>query len=87
MTKYQQANGTGIEVYFFKYRKFITILSIVLLLYFPFDIYLSPAFIPGHTYQTIGHWLNDIIIYVAVPIGLLVYLRRLKKAHAAEAGR
>jgi hypothetical protein len=85
MTQFEpRTKGTGVEVFFIKYRKIITILSIALLLYFPVDIWLSPSLGPGRTFQTIGSWLNDVITYVAVPLGLLIYTRRVTKAHFKE---
>lgn len=84
MTHYQ-TETTGVEVFFVRHRKLITVLCVLLLIYFPVDIYLdAPTITSGHMYQAIGFGLNDVLMYLAVPLGMLIYTRRVYKAHVKE---
>jgi hypothetical protein len=84
MTQYQ-TYGTGVEVFFIRYRKLITVLCVLLLLYFPVHIYLdAPTITSVHIYGAIGFWLNDVLMYLAVPLGMLIYTRRVYKEHVKE---
>ena len=78
-------NETGVEVFFIRYRKLITVPCVLLLLYFPVHIYLdAPTITSAHMYEVIGFWLNDVLMYLAVPIAMLIYTRRVYKAHVKE---
>jgi ACR3 family arsenite efflux pump ArsB len=79
-----QTENTGVEVFFFKYRKVITVVCILLLVCSPFEIFFAHDLGPGHTYQKIGSWLNDAFTYIAIPLGMLIYTRKATKAHFKE---
>jgi len=68
------------EAVFIKYRKALIILCIIVLLFLPFKIYEGPAFHTGHIYRALGYWLNTLIVFVAVPIYMLIYLRKIKES-------
>jgi hypothetical protein len=76
-----QNKNSGVEVFLFKYRKAITILCTMLLICSPFEIFFNSNLSPGHTYQNIGGWINNIFTYIAIPLGLLIYTRKATKAH------
>jgi hypothetical protein len=85
MLSNHRSNGTGVEVFFIRYRKIVTVFCVLLLLYFPVHIYLdAPTVTSAHMYEAIGFWLNDVLMYLAVPLGMLVYTRRVYKAHVKE---
>jgi hypothetical protein len=68
------------EAVFIKYRKALVVLCIIVLLFLPFKIYEAPAFHAGHVFSALGYWLNTLIIFIAVPICMLIYLRRIKRS-------
>jgi hypothetical protein len=86
MTQFEpQTNDTGVAVFYIKYRKTITVLCIILLLYFPIEIYNSHADLnSGSTFRVIGFLLGDVLTYLAIPIGTLIYMRKVTKAYFKE---
>jgi hypothetical protein len=82
MTKHQP-NHTGIEPFLIRYRKLLRVMSCIVLLYLPFKIYNAPGLNPAHIFQGVGYWLDTIIVYVAVPVYLLIYTRKLHRENEA----
>ncbi|GAA4098776.1 hypothetical protein GCM10022392_23390 [Mucilaginibacter panaciglaebae] len=74
---------TAMHVFFIRYRKLISTLCIITLLFLPFKIYEAPSFSPDHKFEFIGYWL-DTSIYVAIPIWMLVKIRTAVKAYRDE---
>jgi len=80
-----QTKDTGVAVFYIKYRKAITVLCIILLLYFPVEVYNNyPDLNSGSTFKVIGFLLGDVLTYLAVPLGTLIYTRKATKAHFKE---
>ena len=73
------------EVVFIRYRKLLTILCIVLLIYLPFDVYRSAEnFEIGRTYQGLGGLLNAGITFLFVPAYLLISVRKAYRKFKSE---
>ena len=78
MTKHQP-NYTGIEPFLIRYRKLLWVLACIVLLFLPFKIYNAPHLNPAHIFEGIGYWLDTVIVYLAVPVYLLIYTRKLHR--------
>jgi hypothetical protein len=78
MTKHQP-NHTGIEPFLIRYRKLLSVMSCIVLLYLPFKIYNAPGLNPAHIFQGLGYWLDTIIVDLAIPVFLLIYTRKLHR--------
>jgi len=79
-----QTIDTGINVFFIRNRKLMTILCIIALAFFPFEIYNALTFGPGHMFETPGTWLNALLTFLAVPLWLLIHIWKVNKAHRQE---
>lgn len=81
----QNAVDTGTHVYFIRYRKILTILCLFLLLFgLPFKIYNAPVFDKAHTFQDIGYVLDTALIFLAVPLWMLLSIRKTYKLYKNE---
>jgi hypothetical protein len=67
-----------------KHKKLLTIISILLLCLLPVEVLTSPGFGPNQKFQGIGHWLDNGFLYLILPIGILLYLRKLNKDYLRE---
>jgi hypothetical protein len=75
---------TGTYVYFIRYRKLLTVMSIVVLLFLPFKVYDAPAFDEVHKYQDIGFCLDTLLMFVVCPVWILYNVRKANKAYRNE---
>jgi len=73
-------NDTGTYDFLVTYRKVLTILCIGDLCLLPFQLFYLPIVEPTQQYQSIGHLLNTIFISGILPIVVLVFIRKAKKA-------
>ncbi len=85
MTQFEsRTKETGAEVFFIRYRKLITVLCVLLLLFLPFKMYDAPTFSIAHKYEFIGYWADTCIFSLALPIVMLIYTRKVNKAYRRE---
>jgi glycopeptide antibiotics resistance protein len=71
---------TGTFDFLVTYSKVLTILCIVDLCVLPFKLFYLPAIEPNHQYQSIGGLLNTVFMSGILPIVVLVFIRKAKKA-------
>lgn len=85
MTEFEpRSKGTGIEVFYIRYRKLIIALSIFVLLGFPVQVYNAPTFTWSHKYQFIGYWFDKCFFSLAIPLGMLIYTIKVNRAYKKE---
>jgi hypothetical protein len=75
---------TGTFVYFYRYRKLLTVLGVLCLLGLPYKIYSGPPFDQAHKYEDIGYALDTLLMFVACPIWMLINVRRAVRAYSNE---
>ncbi len=67
------------ETFFYRYRKFLLVLSIIMLVFFPFELYRGVLdFNAGQTWRGVGVCLNG-LVYLLVAIALLVNIKNTRK--------
>ncbi len=64
-----------------KYRIPITIVSVIMLLSIPFQVYYGPSINKQHLFQSWGHWANTSLTYFIIPVMLILYVRKPKAAN------
>lgn len=74
------SNETKLNDFLVTYGRLLTIVCIADLCLFPFKIFYFPAVEHGQQYQTIGYWLDAIVMYGVLPIVGLFYIRKAKKS-------
>jgi hypothetical protein len=75
---------TGTYVYFIRYRKLLTVMAVLVLLFIPFKIYDAPPFDDAHKYQDIGYCLDTLLMCVVCPVWILFNVRKANKAYSNE---
>jgi hypothetical protein len=75
---------TGTYVYLIRYRKLLTVMSVLVLLFLPFEIYDAPSFNEAHKYQDIGYCLDTLLMFVVCPVWILYNVRKANKAYSNE---
>jgi len=73
----------GMYVYYVRYRKLLTVLGVLCLLFLPFKIYHAPPFDAVHKYEDIGY-IFDTLLAAACPIWILIRVRKAYKAYSNE---
>jgi hypothetical protein len=71
---------TGTYDFLVTYRKVLTILCIADLCLLPVKLFYFPAVEPNEHYQSIGYWINTIFMSGVLPIVVLVFIQKAKKA-------
>jgi hypothetical protein len=76
-----QQNDTGIYNFLVTYRKVLTILFIADLCFLPIKLFYFPTVEATQEYQSMGYWLNTILMSGVLPIVGLVFIHKAKKAN------
>ena len=76
---------TGTYVFYYRYRKFLTILCVfALIVGLPVKIYDAPVFDQQHKYEDIGFLFDTLLMCLAIPIWMLINIRKAYKAYSNE---
>lgn len=70
---------TETKNFFLRYRVVLNLLCVISLFSAPFTVYQALNLGSGHTGQAIGSLLDTAITFVAVPVLMLLHIRKLKK--------
>lgn len=71
---------TGTYDFLVTYRKVLTILCIGDLCLLPFKLFYLPIAEPNQQYQSIGYLLNSVFMFGILPIAVLIFIHKAKKA-------
>jgi len=81
----KQPAGTGMPVFYVKYKKILTFLCVFLLMIgLPSKIYNITPYDQAHKYEFIGSLLDTIFMFLIVPLWLLINVRKANKAYKNE---
>jgi len=75
---------SGTIIFYYRYRKILSVLGVITLLFIPFKIYEAPRFSPEHKFEFIGYWFDTCLMFIAIPVWMLLKIRKSIRMYRNE---